>query len=90
MKDYKEKLDELADEVLKDPTKRPCFSNMEFMSCVIIFFQGLMDKMYDLQDSEGLDPEQCTKMGNRCAEDLRKLIHTYTGLDTLKTEDFLK
>jgi hypothetical protein len=29
------------------------------------------------------------KMAESCGSELRKLIHTYTGLDTHKLEDFL-
>ena len=56
---------------------------------MIIFQNALMDKMYDNQNYDNMDIEDRLKMVETCGNELRKLIHTYTGLDTHKIEDFL-
>ena len=45
-----------------------------------------MDKMYDNQDYDGMSVDDRMKMAESCGLALRKLIHTYTGLDTHKIE----
>jgi hypothetical protein len=48
-----------------------------------------MDKIWDNQDFDGMAMEDRMKMVENCGMELRKLIHTYTGLDTHKFKDFL-
>ena len=69
--------------------EKPNFSNRDFMNTLLIFQFALMDKMYDVQDSDKMSLENRGEMATKCGMDLRKLIHTYTGLDTHKVEDFL-
>ena len=45
--------------------------------------------MYDNQDFDNMDFENRIKMAVQCGLDLRKLIFTYTGLDTHKFEEFV-
>ena len=59
------------------------------MNTLIIFQTALLNKMYYNQDYDKMNIEQRLEMANQCGMDLRKLIHTYTGLDTHKIEDFL-
>lgn len=68
---------------------KPNYSNRDFMNCVIIFQNALMDKMYDNQDYDKMSLEDRINMSVKCGEDLRKLIFTYTNLDTHKVEEFL-
>jgi len=42
-----------------------------------------------MQDYNKMKLEDRENMAIKCGLDLRKLIHTYTGLDTHKVEDFL-
>jgi hypothetical protein len=88
----KEKLVEIiANTILSQSgnTEKPNFTNRHFMNTIIIFQNALMDKMYDNQNYDGMDVEDRLKMTETCGNELRKLIHTYTGLDTHKIEDFL-
>jgi hypothetical protein len=48
-----------------------------------------MDKMYDNQDFDNMSLDERMKMAESCGLALRKLIHTYTGLDTHNIEEFL-
>jgi len=88
----KEKLTEfIANTILAQSgnVEKPKFTNRHFMNTIIIFQNALMDKMYDNQNYDGMDIEDRLKMVETCGSELRKLIHTYTGLDTHKIEDFL-
>jgi hypothetical protein len=88
----KEKLTEfIANTILAQSSnvEKPNFTNRHFMNTIIIFQNALMDKMYDNQNYDGMDIEDRLKMVETCGNELRKLIHTYTGLDTHKIEDFL-
>ena len=59
------------------------------MNTILIFQTALMDKMFDNQDYDKMDISDRMKMAVKCGEDLKKLIHTYTNLDTHKIEDFI-
>ena len=93
MRSYKNELEAIANDLLtqnaeaKDNENKPNYSNRDFMNAVIIFQTALMDKMYDKQNGMSLDERM--EMAERCGLDLKKLIHTYTGLDTHKFEEFL-
>lgn len=89
MRVYKKELEEIAIDLLEQSGNKPNYTNRDFMNCLIIFQTALMDKMYDNQDFDGMDLENRSNMAVKCGLDLRKLIHTYTGLDTRKFEDFV-
>jgi hypothetical protein len=59
------------------------------MNATIIFQTALMDKMYDNQSRDDMSIDDRIKMTESCGLALRNLIHTYTGLDTHKFEEFL-
>jgi hypothetical protein len=88
MKTYREELEIIANDLLAQ-NKKPNYSNRDFMNTIIIFQTALMDKMYDAQEYDKMEPEDRLKMAESCGESLRKLIYTYTGLDTHKIEKFL-
>ena len=49
---------------------------------VKIFMSVLMDKMWDLQSNEKIDIKDREKMAEKVGQDVRKLIKTYTDIDT--------
>ena len=95
MRTYKNELEIIANDLLTQNANaqgnenKPNYSNRDFMNTIIIFQTALMDKMYDNQDYDNMNLEDRLKMAQKCGEELRKLIHTYTGLDTHKVEEFL-
>lgn len=95
MRSYKTALEAIANDLLiqnaeaKGNENKPNYSNRDFMNATIIFQTALMDKMYDNQDYDDMSIEDRMKMSESCGLALRKLIHTYTGLDTYKFEHFL-
>ena len=95
MRAYKKELEFIANDILnqnavaRGNSNKPNYTNREFMNAVIIFQTALMDKMWDNQDYDKMDFKDRENMAVQCGTDLRKLIHTYTGLDTFKFEEFL-
>jgi hypothetical protein len=95
MRTHKEALEFIASDFLEQNAaaqgmeNKPNYTNREFMNSIIIFQTALMDKIWDNQDFDGMAMEDRMKMVENCGMELRKLIHTYTGLDTHKFEDFL-
>ena len=95
MRSYKRQLEVIANDFLaqnaaaKSNENKPNYSNRDFINAIIIFQTALMDKMYDNQDNDGMPVDDRIKMAESCGLALRKLIRTYTGLDTHKIEEFL-
>ena len=65
------------------------FSKRDFMNAVIVFNTAIMDKLWENQEFDNMPMEEREKMAFKCGEDLRKLIFTYTNLDTHKIEEFI-
>ena len=89
---YKKELEIIATSILNQNAEgatKPNCSNRDFMNTLIIFQTALLNKMYYNQDYDKMDLKNRSEMANQCGMELRKLIHTYTGLDTHKIEDFL-
>lgn len=95
MRAYKKELEIIATDILnqnaeaKGNENKPNYTNREFMNTLIIFQTALMDKMWDNQEFDKMPFSDREKMAVKCGEDLRKLIFTYTGLDTHIIEDFI-
>lgn len=66
---------------------KPEYTKDGFRAATKIFMSVLMDKIWELQDGEKIDMEDRMKMVGKAGEDLRKLIKTYTDIDTY---DFYK
>lgn len=92
---YKEELEIIANDLIVQSLEaegnrnKPNYSNRDFMNAIIIFQTALMDKMYDNQNYDNMEIEDRMKMAESCGCDLRKFIHTYTGLDTHNFEEFM-
>lgn len=81
-------LEFVAMDISSNPDK-PNYSNKDFMNALIIFQSAVMDKMYDNQTFDNMGMEDRCVMAEHCGNELKKFIHTYTNLDTHKTEQFL-
>jgi hypothetical protein len=90
MNNFGTELNHIAIELLKQNGQKPNYSNFDFFGVINIFQTALMDKMFDNQDFDKMEMDDRINMANKCGEDLRKLIHTYTGLDTHNLDDFKK
>lgn len=89
MRNYTKELEIIANDLLIQDGEKPNYSNRDFMNAIIIFQTALMDKMFDNQNFDGMEVEERMKMAESCRSELRKLIHTYTGLDTHNIEKFI-
>ncbi len=94
MRTYKKELEYIANDILnqnasEDGAEKPNYSNRDFLNTILIFQTALMDKLFDNQEYDNMDIEDRKNMVMQCGNDLRKLIHTFTGLDTHKIENFL-
>jgi len=93
MRTYKKELEIIANDLLTQSASilgnKPNYTNRDFINATIIFQTALMDKMYDNQDYDGMSINERMKMAKSCGFALKKLIHTYTGLDTHKIEELL-
>ena len=95
MRSYKKELEFIANDILeqnanaKGNENKPNYSNRDFMNATIIFQTALMDKMFDNQDYDNMSIKDRMNMAESCGNELRKLIHTYTGLDTHDVDKFL-
>jgi hypothetical protein len=95
MRTYSKEIEIIANDILiqtadaKNNEAKPNYSNRDFMNTIIIFQTALMDKMYDTQNFDDMGLSDRLIMAKQCGLDLRRLIHTYTGLDTHKIEEFI-
>lgn len=65
----------------------PEFTESGFRSATKIFMTILMEKMWELQCLEHIAMPERAAMAQKAGEDLRKLVKTYTNIDTF---DFYK
>ena len=81
MEKHSKELELIANTILNSEEK-PNYTDDEFMNCVLIFQNALMDKMYDNQNYDNMNLEDRSKMASKAGNELRKFIFTYTNLDT--------
>ena len=53
-----------------------------FRASTVIFMTTLMDRMWKLQEKENLPIEDRKNMAEKAGEQLRKLVKTFTDIDT--------
>jgi len=85
MNPYDPILKEIATGMLeRDYEKKPNYSYEAIINATLIFTSVLVDKIFENQDYDNMALGERTKMVVRAGKEIRKLIHTYTGLDTHK------
>lgn len=62
--------------------RKPEYTKEGFRAAIKIFMSAVMDKTFDLQEHENMGLEDKVNMVTKLGEDLRKLIKTYTNIDT--------
>jgi hypothetical protein len=67
-----------------DTPDQPEYTDEAFRAVCKIFMSALMDKMWDLQEKEGLEIEDRVTMAVSAGNDINKLVKMYTDLDTFK------
>lgn len=81
---YEKILKEIALGMLETAEIKPNFSNDALVDALFIFQTVLFDKVHDLQVDENLKLKYGLEMAESLGNELRKMIHTYTGLETVK------
>jgi len=61
---------------------KPNYPEESLRSATKIFMSVMMDKIFNLQNDESMEMEDRMKMAAACGKDIRKLIKTYTDIDT--------
>lgn len=61
---------------------KPEYTEDGFRAACKIFMSVLLDKMWDLQESEKMDIETRSNMALKAGNDFKKFIKTYTDIDT--------
>ena len=84
MNSYEPIFTEIANGLLETTEIKPNYNDSVMLDVTIIFQSVLMDKLFDSQNYDKMNLNDRLKMATKCGEDLRKFIHTYTGLDTFK------
>jgi hypothetical protein len=82
MNPYEPILKEIADGMLETAEIKPNFSNNALLDAALIFQTVWMDKIHDNMQEPCFTQHDQLKMVESAGNELRKLIHTYTGLDT--------
>lgn len=68
-----------------DNAIKPDFSRETFQDISLIFTTALSDKMFDLQESDKMDIDDRIKMAESLGSEFRRMIKTYTGIETKVT-----
>ena len=82
MNPYEPIFSEIANGLLEVAEIKPNYSDNAMLDVTLIFQSVFMDKLFDNQNFDNMSMEDRMKMAQSAGEELRKLIHTYTGLDT--------
>jgi len=61
---------------------KPNYSIEGFRAITKIFMSALMDKMWELQQSENIEIQDRENMATKLGESVRSLIKTYTDIDS--------
>ena len=61
---------------------KPEYTIDGFRGAIKIFMSVLMDKIWELQEEEGIPMEDRVKMVEKAGKDVRELVKTYTDIDT--------
>lgn len=82
MNPYELILEEIAKGLLEVAEIKPNYTDNALLNATLIFQSVFMDKVYDCMQRDGISQEDQLKMVQSAGEELRRVIHTYTGLDT--------
>ena len=78
-------LEEIEDTILEFDIKglKPCYEGDSLRASCKIFMSVLLDEMWNMQEAENMPLIDRCNMATSAGNDLRKLIKTYTGKESL-------
>ena len=62
----------------------PQYTNEGFRAIMRLFMSAMMDKIWALQEAEGMEMEDRAAMVEKCGQEVRALVKTFTNIDTQK------
>jgi len=62
---------------------KPEYTKEAFKAIVLIFADAIMDKMWELQEAEGMDLEDRIRMSETVGHEVRHLVKVFTNIDTM-------
>jgi hypothetical protein len=60
----------------------PQYTNEGFRAAVKIFLSAMLDKMWKLQEDEGIDINTRADMAEKLGNEIRNIVRIYTNIDT--------
>ena len=60
----------------------PQYTNEGFRAAVKIFLSAMLDKMWKLQEDEGIDIDTRADMAEKLGNEIRNIVRIYTNIDT--------
>ena len=60
----------------------PQYTDEGFRAAVRIFLSAMLDKMWKLQEDEGIDINTRADMAEKLGSEIRNIIRVYTNIDT--------
>ena len=60
----------------------PEYTNEGFRAAVRIFLSAMLDKMWKLQEDEGIDINTRANMAEKLGSEIRNIVRVYTNIDT--------
>jgi phenylacetate-coenzyme A ligase PaaK-like adenylate-forming protein len=79
---YSQSLEIMVYHILNKNGIKPNLSERDFLNSILVFQYALMDKLFENQEYDNMSLDDRMLMAESCGNELRKLIHTYTGIDT--------
>jgi hypothetical protein len=62
--------------------KPPEYTDEGFRASVRIFLSAMLDKMWKLQEDEGIDINTRADMAEKLGSEIRNIVRVYTNIDT--------
>jgi hypothetical protein len=62
--------------------KPPEYTDEGFRASVRIFLSAMLDKMWKLQEDEGIDIDTRADMAEKLGNELRNIVRVYTNIET--------
>ncbi len=63
-------------------SKPPQYTDEGFRASIRIFLSAMLDKMWKLQEDEGIDINTRADMAEKLGNELRNIVRVYTNIDT--------
>ena len=77
-------LTEIENTLLETYGTKPQYPEEALRAATQIFSSVIMDKMFDLQEKENIPIKNRLEMAEKVGGDIRKLIKTYTNIDSFE------